>query len=122
MHAADAADLANGLNHLDADIESLASLILGAAQTRDQRVRNMHAGDVLAHPLCRLCRAQWADACENMDLAEQTQCFHLLHETAQHRQVEAVLRLDELRARGHLFSQTPRPPLMRQSEWILGGT
>src|ERR1700722_2834554 len=65
VDAADAADLANGLNQLDADIESFASLILGAAQTRDQRVRKMNAGDALAHPLRRLARAQWADASQD---------------------------------------------------------
>jgi hypothetical protein len=70
VHAADAADLADRLNQLDADVDSLARLIRSALEPRDRRIRNMHAGDVLAHPLGGLCRAQRADAGENINLAE----------------------------------------------------
>ena len=38
MHAADAADLAHGLDEFDADVAALARLILGAGQPGDERV------------------------------------------------------------------------------------
>ena len=53
-------------------------------------------------------------------LPDQAERLHLLHEAAQQRQVVAVLRLDELRARGDLLRQTLRAPGVRQRRGVLG--
>src|SRR5258707_4362637 len=100
---------------------AFAGLVLRAIETRDDGVRDVHAGDVLAHPLRRLRRAQRADAGENEDLAEEAERLDLVHEAAQQRQVIAVLSLNELGARGGLLRQTLRTPCIRQAGGIFGG-
>ena len=81
----------------------------------------MHAGNVLAHPLRRLCRAQRADAGQDINLAEQPERFHLFDEGGEQRQVVAVLGLDELRARVDFLRQALRAPGVRQSGGIFSG-
>jgi hypothetical protein len=63
-------------------------------------------------------RAQRTDTDENIDLAEKTQCLHLIQESAQQRQIIAILRLNELRARGDFLRQALRPPIVRQGRGI----
>src|SRR5579863_5316361 len=121
VHAAHSADLTYRLDQLDADIAAFAGLVLRSAETGDDRVRDMHTGNILAHPLRRFGRAQRTDAGEYIDLAEEPERLDLFHEAAQQRQVKTVLSLDELRARGDFLRQPLRPPGIRQTGGIFGG-
>ena len=121
VHAADAANLANLLYEIDAEVAAFARLILGAGEALDDGVGDVHAGNVLAHPFGRLRRAQRPDAGEDVDLVEQPERLDLVHEGAQQRQIVHVLRLDELRPGGDLLGEAQRAPLVGQGRGIFGG-
>ena len=115
----DAGDLAAFLHDLDADLLALELLVLRAFEPRDDGVGDVDAGHVGADPLGRARRGERADAGQDEALFVQPEVAHPLHEGAEERHVEAVLRLRELRAGRDLLGEPQRAEFVAaaQKDW-----
>src|SRR5882757_2937825 len=122
VHAGNSRDLAQLMNQVDTQAAALDGLVLRACQTSDDRVGDVNSRHVRAHPLGRLGRSQRSDSGQHEHLLEQSQVCHPLHEFAHHRNVEAILSLDELGTGGDLLGQPLGAPVERQRERVLGRT
>ena len=76
MDAGDALHLAQLLDHLDADALALGLLVAGAFEPGDDRVGDMDARDIGAHPARRLGRGQRADAGQDEAALVEAQVAH----------------------------------------------
>jgi hypothetical protein len=69
VHAAHAGQGMNFLDQIDAKLAPFASAVLSAGHAFDDDVRDVNAGDMSAHVLGGLGRAQRAHSHENEDFA-----------------------------------------------------
>ena len=77
-------------------------------------------GDAGAHPARGLGGGERADADQNETTLVEAHVARLGHEGLQHREVEAILGLDELRAGVDLFGEPDGTEVMRRRERVLG--
>src|SRR5262245_9586273 len=104
VHAGHARDFPDLLNKLDAQPLALGLLVRRPFEPRNRRIGNMNPGHMRPHPLRRTRRSQRPDPGQNKAFLMKPEVARARHETLEHRQVEAVLGLDELSPGGDLLA------------------
>jgi hypothetical protein len=103
MYAARPLHFANFIDHIDTDIHAFLPLILGTGETFNNRIGNMHTGDIISNPLCGFGRSQWTNAGLNKDFFMQTHISNLGHILFQHGNIKTVLGLNKLGTSSDFF-------------------
>ncbi len=121
MNSADALDFPDLSNDLQADSLSLFELPRWrhASHPPEELIGDDDSRDMCAHPLGRTGRAQWTNTDQDKGTLLQTQISHVLHETPKLGDVEAELRLNEVRPGFYLLLKTNRTEVKWGSKWIL---